>query len=140
VYTVYKKDGDAYSLVGFVTAYQFYAYPDKIRYRISQFFIVPPCQRQGHGQALYEMVYERRVADANVVEVTVEDPNDDFQGMRDVCDVKRLISKGAFEGMSGSVEGGVMETYRKEFKLNKVRRDTYCVETNAAMRRDCNVE
>jgi hypothetical protein len=42
--------------------------------------------------------------------------------------------------MSGSVEGVVMETYRKDFKLNKVRRGDYCVETDAAMRRDCNVE
>lgn len=121
MYTVYKKDGDAYSLVGFVTAYQFYAYPDKIRYRISQFFIVPPCQRMGHGQVLYEMIYGRQCGDGKVAEITVEDPNDDFQGMRDVSDVKGLIKSGAFEGCKGSVESVVVEKYRKEFKLNKVR-------------------
>lgn len=38
-----------YSSVGYVTWYKFFHYPDSIRPRISQFLILPPYRRQGHG-------------------------------------------------------------------------------------------
>jgi histone acetyltransferase 1 len=40
----------AYAFVGFCTVYDFYAFPTGTRKRISQFFIVPPFQRKGHGR------------------------------------------------------------------------------------------
>jgi len=57
IFTVYEKEDDLFNLVGFITAYQFFSYPDHIRYRISQFFILPPYQRQGHGSKLYKTFY-----------------------------------------------------------------------------------
>lgn len=46
------KNADAqvnFTFVGYVTYYPFYHYPDGIRSRISQFYILPPYQGQGHG-------------------------------------------------------------------------------------------
>jgi histone acetyltransferase 1 len=38
-----------YGIVGYATVYKYYAFPDMKRPRISQFLILPPFQRQGHG-------------------------------------------------------------------------------------------
>lgn len=39
----------SYAVVGYATVYTFYNYPDKKRKRVSQFLILPPYQKQGHG-------------------------------------------------------------------------------------------
>ncbi len=38
-----------YALIGFSTVYDFYSFPNGIRKRISQFLILPPFQKRGHG-------------------------------------------------------------------------------------------
>lgn len=45
----------------------------------SQILILPPFQRKGHGRKLYEYMYDCFGRDDRVVDITVEDPNDDFQ-------------------------------------------------------------
>jgi len=45
----FEKKNDGYSLAGYMSAYPFFAYPDGSRMRLSQFFILPPFQKQGHG-------------------------------------------------------------------------------------------
>ena len=49
----FEKKCDAgrnlYSIVGYTTVYGFYAYPDKLRPRLSQLLILPQFQRKGHG-------------------------------------------------------------------------------------------
>jgi len=40
----------AYSFVGYVTLYKFFAFPDSTRLRLSQIFVLPTHQRKGHGQ------------------------------------------------------------------------------------------
>ncbi|KAI9804100.1 MAG: hypothetical protein M1825_001502 [Sarcosagium campestre] len=60
------------------------------RERISQFVILPPFQRSGHGRALYSGLVNRFIADPTVHEITVEDPNEAFDDLRDVCDLARL--------------------------------------------------
>ncbi len=63
--------------------------------RISQFLILPPFQKQGHGKELYTFLYNYFLNDIQVHDITVEDPNDDFQSMRETCDVNRILRDGS---------------------------------------------
>ncbi|KAI1354549.1 histone acetyltransferase type B catalytic subunit [Xylaria sp. FL0043] len=60
------------------------------RARISQFIILPPYQGQGVGALLYDTIFDHYMADASTKEITVEDPNEDFDLLRDICDLKYL--------------------------------------------------
>lgn len=60
------------------------------RLRISQFLILPNYQRGGHGSALYEAIYSETMADSTILELTVEDPSEEFDKLRDVNDFKIL--------------------------------------------------
>ncbi|KAG9540388.1 histone acetyltransferase type B catalytic subunit, partial [Aureobasidium melanogenum] len=57
------------------------------RERISQFLIIPSHQGSGHGARLYNTVFESLITPDNICELTVEDPNEAFDDMRDVCDL-----------------------------------------------------
>ncbi|PVU89852.1 hypothetical protein BB559_004908 [Furculomyces boomerangus] len=101
VYTLYKKlnfgGAHIYSLVGFCTMYNYYHWPDKKRARISQFLILPPYQQHGHGSKLYFYIHNSVIANPDIVDLTVEDPNESFDDMRDKNDIKLLISTGDAE-------------------------------------------
>ncbi|KAJ3070706.1 histone acetyltransferase 1 [Podochytrium sp. JEL0797] len=83
----------AYSLVGFSTAYAFWCFPDSKRMRISQFMVMPPYQKMGHGRDLYNAMKREFASRKEVIDFGVEDPNDDFSNMRDVCDLQSLVSE-----------------------------------------------
>lgn len=54
IISLFEKLSDGqYHFAGFVTYYNYYYYPDKSRMKISQFMILPPFQRQGHGSYIY---------------------------------------------------------------------------------------
>ncbi|EHY58182.1 histone acetyltransferase 1 [Exophiala dermatitidis] len=103
-----------YSFVGYATTYRFYKFPKRgpqpenltpfsfppseeitptklpSRLRISQFLITPPYQQHGHGSALYQAIYDEVLADPTIVEMTVEDPSEEFDKLRDLNDFDRL--------------------------------------------------
>lgn len=60
------------------------------RERLSQFLIFPPFQGHGHGQDLYNAMYKHLSGPANVCEFTIEDPNEAFDDLRDMCDLIML--------------------------------------------------
>ncbi|KAI1757430.1 histone acetyltransferase type B catalytic subunit [Xylaria castorea] len=60
------------------------------RARISQFLILPPYQGKGVGALLYNTIFDLYTADAATKEITVEDPNEEFDFLRDICDLKYL--------------------------------------------------
>lgn len=60
------------------------------RQRISQFLILPPYQGSGHGPHLYNAMYTHLISEDKVLELTVEDPNEAFDDMRDACDLVHL--------------------------------------------------
>lgn len=60
------------------------------RERLSQFLIFPPYQRRNHGNELYNTMYQQLTTDTNVREFTVEDPNESFDELRDLCDMLAL--------------------------------------------------
>ncbi|KAI9846439.1 MAG: histone acetyltransferase 1 [Sclerophora amabilis] len=60
------------------------------RSRISQFLILPPFQHQGHGSHFYNSLVTSFLQAPSCVEITVEDPNEAFDDLRDYCDLVRL--------------------------------------------------
>jgi histone acetyltransferase 1 len=67
---------------------QFSSHP--CRSRISQFVILPPFQKGGNGSRFYNAIFDNFLADAKTIEITVEDPNEAFDDLRDLNDLARL--------------------------------------------------
>lgn len=90
IFEKYKeKEEIKYSIIGYSTVYPFYGYPNSIRLRISQFLILPPFRKQGHGSKLLNSIYDYG-KQVNCLEICVEDPSDEFQLIRDKLDFKRF--------------------------------------------------
>lgn len=62
------------------------------RERISQFILLPSHRGSGVGSRLYSTVYNHLTAPSNIIELTVEDPNECFDDMRDISDLVHLRS------------------------------------------------
>ncbi|KAL9125748.1 MAG: hypothetical protein Q9217_005095 [Psora testacea] len=113
-----------YSIVGYSTSYRFITYtlstltnrtsklsaqsftlppstplhPSSLpsRIRISQFLILPSHHSHGHGSHLYNAMIKTFLASPTCIEITVEDPNEAFDDLRDYCDYSNLTSNGTF--------------------------------------------
>lgn len=109
IYVLYKVTSkESPSIVGFVTAYNYWKYPghvkfdksisneednesnEEIRKKISQFIILPHYQGKGLGGELYNRLFEHWLRDSRVVEIVVEDPSEQFDDLRDRQDLIRL--------------------------------------------------
>ncbi|RDW90433.1 Histone acetyltransferase type B catalytic subunit [Aspergillus mulundensis] len=120
VYFVYEKvepptpKGSSYSIVGYATTYRWWFYkrdrseqpttkdwpfpaaepvrPRELpsRLRIAQFLILPPHQGTGHGVNLYNTIHKACLDDSTIAELTVEDPNESFDVLRDSADYQIL--------------------------------------------------
>lgn len=60
------------------------------RTRLSQFIILPPFQGKGVGAQLYRSIFAHYLKSEQTVELTVEDPNEAFDDMRDLADLNYL--------------------------------------------------
>ena len=60
------------------------------RERISQFLILPPYHSAGHGSHLYNAMVNLFLANPQIQQITVEDPNEKFDDLRDFNDLARL--------------------------------------------------
>eukprot|EP00118_Oscarella_pearsei_P019170 m.202116 g.202116 ORF g.202116 m.202116 type:complete len:406 (+) comp39604_c0_seq41:38-1255(+) len=87
-----------YSIAGYATVYHYYAYPDKIRPRISQFLVLPPFQRKSHGAHLLQTIYDNYAQDSNVRDITVEDQSEEFTCLRDFVDCRNCLRLKPFSG------------------------------------------
>lgn len=104
IFLLYEKQSrnyqDHYCFIGYSTVYLYYWYSrefhDNSRARIAQFVILPPFQRNGHGGRFYDALYTYILSDSKIQEITVEDPSDEFQDMRDKQDIIRLKISGIF--------------------------------------------
>ncbi|KAL0089573.1 DNA-binding transcription regulator [Phycomyces blakesleeanus] len=131
IYTVFEKQGQnesaVYHFVGYCTAYPFFCWPENIRMRISQFLILPPYQKQGHGNSLYQTLYCIFTTRNEVCELTVEDPNEEFSNLRDKNDMRILRDQHAFQGLQAPVPEEKIKELQKRFKLTE-RQIRRCVE------------
>ncbi|KAH9272828.1 histone acetyltransferase type B catalytic subunit [Batrachochytrium salamandrivorans] len=64
---------------------------------------------QTHGRTLYTSLMDRFIRDTRVGDVTVEDPNDGFQDMRDRCDVQRLLENNALAGLCAPLDNDMYQ-------------------------------
>lgn len=109
-----RTDGiPTYHFVGYSSLYNFYCFPERVRLRLSQFVILPPYQRQGHGSELYKAIYHYVLSRPAVSELTVEDPAEAFEDLRDRNDLRMLLTHEQFmregfgdSGVTGSHGGG----------------------------------
>ena len=67
------------------------------RARISQFLILPSHQNHSHGSHLYAAMTKTFLASPTCTEITVEDPNEAFDDLRDYCDYTRLLANGTLD-------------------------------------------
>lgn len=67
------------------------------RSRISQFIILPTFGKKGNGMRLYNQVYQTLLVDEKTFEITVEDPNEDFDVVRDMVDLSFLREQTDFK-------------------------------------------
>lgn len=103
-------DKPAYTFIGYSTIYRFF-YMNKdaervapqtelelpqgdfdlsqlpCRSRLSQFLILPPFQNAGNGARLYETIFDYYYNHGPTKMLTIEDPNEAFDDLRDVCDL-----------------------------------------------------
>ncbi|KAJ2558953.1 histone acetyltransferase 1 [Coemansia sp. RSA 1933] len=131
VFTVFEKlvlqGAVSYSLVGYCTMYQFYHYPDRKRPRISQFLVLPPFQGQGHGSQLYRFIHALVLRTPEYVDLTVEDPSESFDDMRDRNDMRLLLDRHAFDGLEAPVDAQTINRMQTEYKLSR-RQTVRCME------------
>lgn len=132
LYVVYERAADKPVFVGFCTCYKYWLYSpehdarapfaeSQYRARLSQMVVLPPFQGAGHGQELYKTVagadgeWER---DARCVEITVEDPTDQFDELRDRCDLERALAGGLLRQIGKiPLSGPVRRDLRRKWKL-----------------------
>jgi len=69
------------------------------RSRISQFVILPPFQGGGNGSRFYNAIFEFYTKELQTIEITVEDPNVDFDDLRDLNDLVYLRTKPEFTAL-----------------------------------------
>lgn len=94
--------------------------PEYYRLRLSQFIILPPFQRAGHGGKFYDIFFKDARADRKVQEISVEDPSTAFEDLRDRRDLKFLEENNVFQGIKAPVSKQWVEETRKRYKMPPV--------------------
>ncbi|KAG5864298.1 hypothetical protein JTB14_003234 [Gonioctena quinquepunctata] len=106
--------------VGFCSIYKFFLYPNNIRARISQFFVLPSHQRRGIGKALYQTVFRKLREMPEIADITVEEPTATFQRIRDADDCLVVYKSLKESGISLSTSNlKRMFEVMKKFKICK---------------------
>ncbi|UZJ53920.1 hypothetical protein CBS101457_003240 [Exobasidium rhododendri] len=100
-----------YHFVGYTSLYNYWYYPNLTRLRLSQFIVLPPYQGQGHGAELYNQTVRLALERDSVTELTIEDPSEAFDKLRDTNDLKRLLSPadGFLKRAKEHVKGGALK-------------------------------
>ncbi|ODQ79663.1 hypothetical protein BABINDRAFT_162030 [Babjeviella inositovora NRRL Y-12698] len=129
LFLVYE-DCDKPRLAGFATAYSYFKYEGaarhdvrdvaalSVRKKISQFIVLPPYQSRRVGAKLYDTLMERWLADPLVAEVTVEDPSEAFDDLRDRCDLTRLARTLLADVRAADVDADWLRARQRAEKLD----------------------
>ncbi|GAO16923.1 uncharacterized protein UV8b_02872 [Ustilaginoidea virens] len=147
-----EPEKTSYVFVGYSTVYRFFYFgrpitppPDgdkwelpegnldlatlPCRIRLSQFIILPPFQGKGNGARLYNSIFKHYFDHKQTHEFTVENPNEAFDDMRDLCDLAFLKSLPEFRRLEldSSVEipqsGAIPKLIRGEERLESIRQE-----------------
>src|SRR5271170_3220739 len=146
--TRYQKEpnGEVPTIIGYATAYPYHFHqitsgtwksedsefydtvfkpasptmPSECRLRLSQFIILPPFQAAGHGGRFYDIILKNARHDPKVQEISVEDPSDAFEDLRDRRDLAFLEGNKVFEGIKAPAPKQWVEQTRKQYKMPPV--------------------
>lgn len=122
-YTCPETGKISHNIAGYATVYNFYAYPENTRPRISQVLILPVYQRMGLCHELLSEVY-KHCRTPKVVDMTVEDPSENFQRVRDYLDATLLTQLPEFSLSSLMIlpktTKDMVLAARENFKINRV--------------------
>lgn len=82
--------------------------------------ILPPFQGQGIGAQIIETIYNKFNRNDKVVDITVEDPSDDFRRVRNFVDAKlcMFLPEFAPEKLKGGFTKDMIEAAKKKYKIN----------------------
>lgn len=82
--------------------------------------VLPPFQGLGIGATLLEVIYNKFKNDPIVVDITVEDPSDDFRRVRNYVDAKLCKDLPAFssENLKKGYSKNMIKEANKHFKIN----------------------
>ncbi|KAI9552811.1 hypothetical protein GHT06_020691 [Daphnia sinensis] len=124
-YLIFEKypcdGGHRYAICGYATVYLYFAYPNKTRPRISQFLVLPPFQRLGLGAELLNVIYRSFLKDSNILDITVEDPSDEFTRLRDFVDAQNCKKLPSFskEKLHQGFTAEMVDEAQRDLKINK---------------------
>ncbi|XP_061548103.1 histone acetyltransferase type B catalytic subunit isoform X1 [Phycodurus eques] len=122
VFEKYKKDGETlYATIGYMTVYNYYAYPDKTRPRVSQMLVLPPFQGEGHGAQLLEAVHRFYSSVPKVQDITAEDPSESYVKLRDYVLVKLCQGLPSFaeDKLHLGLSAEMVDEAQGKLKINK---------------------
>lgn len=121
VFFLYERNqkDNMYLFVGYCTLYRYYYFHSlvsgQVRVRLSQFIILPPYQREGHGSNFYDAIMRHYLNSSEVREITVEDPSEEFGDLRDLQDMTRLNRDKEFRSVK------LVDVATRKFPLKAVR-------------------
>lgn len=144
LFFIYEKSEDGVpTFAGFCTVYEYFwyknaalhddvpePYTSNLRKRISQFVILPSFQHRGVGGRFYDTLIKRFLGDNSVKEISVEDPSEAFDDLRDRCDLTRLGQNGTWSDtnlITANVTPEWLESTREKNKMTPRQFDR-CVE------------
>lgn len=128
-YFLYEKlknasspSGFRYATIGYLSVYNYYCYPDKMRSRVSQILIFPKYQNAGHGAQLVESVYKDVIQNSTILDITAESPSQEFIRLRDYVTTKMCCSLRSFrdkESLKSSFSSEMIQEAMKTYKIPK---------------------
>lgn len=110
-----------YHFVGYSSVYRYYAYPDNIRPRISQVLVLPPFQRKNVGFNLLKTINNYYISVPKAIDITVEDPSDNFCQLRNHVDCLNCVNLVSFspENLKKGWTKDKEEEARDIYKIHK---------------------
>ncbi|VDM59258.1 unnamed protein product, partial [Angiostrongylus costaricensis] len=111
----------AYSFAGYASLYRFYAYPDRIRPRIAQIMLLPQYRKNGIGAKLLDAICKDLCSMTEVLDITAEDPADNFIYLRDYVDCLNCSKLPEFspEKLKGGFSMEMRKTALEKLRITK---------------------
>ena len=108
-----------YNFVGYSTCYRFYAFPEHERPRVSQVLVLPPYQKMGHCVEILNTIFKDYRGVEKVIDITAEDPSEDFQRVRDYVDALNCLKLSSSKGLDFITINSKFDTQSIEKSFSK---------------------
>ena len=109
-----------YATMGFLSLYNYYAFPENIRSRVSQIMIWPQYQRHGHGAELVESAFRDACQNPRITDITAESPSPEFIKIRDFVTTKMCCNLKSFQDREQLKRGFTNEMAVEALKKYKI--------------------